>query len=108
DLALSFLGKPGPSGLLMTEIRQYFASNPEHLRLLARYSLECGALLTLTVVPLQNENYHRYEAAIGEWISLRDALKSAHITEQAIEKCRTIQQTLLDCAEEVCYPAAID
>ncbi len=109
DLALTilfFLGKPGPSGLFLQEVRQYFKDKPQHLYLLARYSLECGTLLTPTVVPLAQENYQRYERAIGQCIALRDALQKARISPQAIETCGTIQQNLLDCAEEVTYPAA--
>ena len=109
DLALtvlSFLGKPGPSGLLLAEVRQYFKDNPDHLRLLARYSLESGALITPCVVPLTDENYQRYEAAIDQWLKLDDAQKTARLSEQAIDSCLRIQQSLLDCAEEVTYPTA--
>ena len=110
DLALtvlSFMGKRGPAGLLLAEVRQYFKDHPAHLRLLARYSLECGTLLTLAVVPLAEENYQRYEATIEEWIKLLDSHKIRYVTEQEIDTCLYIHQALLDCAEEACYPAAI-
>jgi hypothetical protein len=44
--ALSFFGKHGPSGLYLKTIQEYFEKNPEQLHLLARYSLECGTLIT--------------------------------------------------------------
>src|SRR5205823_3281882 len=78
DLALtvlSFIGRQGPPGLLLVDVRKYFTEHPEHVRLLARYSLECGTLITPAVVPFAEETYQRYEAAIGQWITLRDAHK---------------------------------
>jgi hypothetical protein len=109
DLALttlSFFGKRGPSALLLFDVRRYFKENPEHLHLLACYSLESSTLITPIVVPLTGENYRCYKA-IEQWIELRDAQKTTSIIEQAIDKCLAIHQALLDCAEEVIYPATI-
>jgi len=105
DLALatlSFIGRRGPAGLLLADVRQHFKDHPEHLRHLARYSLESGSLITLAVVPLSEGNYRRYESAVKQWIALRD--KQSRFTERDLEACLIIHQTLLDCAEEVCYP----
>ena len=110
DLALtvlSFIGKRGPAGLLLTEVRAYFKEHPEHLRLLARYSLESSTLLTFTVVPLAEANYQPYAEAIGQWIKLRDVSKTRRATEREIDSCLNIHRTLLDCAEEVRYPTTM-
>ncbi len=102
---LSFLGKPGPSGLLLKEVCQHFIDHPEHLRLLARYSLECGTLITPTVVPLLKENYERYETAIGQWIELRDKQNSSRISELAIDRCVAIHRELLASPKKPPIPA---
>lgn len=104
--ALSFMDKRGPAGLMLAEARRYFTEHPEHLRLLAQFSLESGALLTLTVVPTTNENYQRYEQAIGDWITLRERLSSQRVSEKDIDFCLRIHRQLLDCAQEATYPAA--
>ena len=104
--ALSCLGKRGPAGSLLLKVRHYFNDHSEHLCLLARYSLECGTLLTLTVVPLAKENYQRYEKAVGQWIELRDAHKTSHVSDREIGECLTIHQVLLVSAEEVYHPTA--
>jgi hypothetical protein len=105
--ALSFMGRRGPAGLLLKELRQYFKDNPQQLRDLARYSLESSTLITPTVIPDSSENYNQYEAAIGEWIQLRDRYKKSRITDKDIASCLAIHQTLLDCAEEAKYPTAL-
>ncbi len=102
--ALSFFGKRGPAGILLPYVRQYFKDHPAQLRDLARYSLESGTLLTLTVVPLEENNYRHYETAVGEWLNLRDRSKTNRFTEREVDKYLAIHQTLLDYAEEVCYP----
>ncbi len=110
DLALAVLtsmGQRGPAGLLLKEQQHYFKDNPQQLRDLALYSLACGTLITPTLIPWREDNYQRYEAAIGAWIQLRDSYKQARITEQNIVTCLGIQQTLLDCAEEASYPIAL-
>ena len=88
-------------------MRKRFTENPEHLRLLARYSLECGALITPAVVPLAEANYQRYEVAIGQWIKLRDAHKTGRVSEREIDTCLSIHQALLASAEEVAYPTSL-
>ncbi|MGH2506128.1 MAG: NACHT domain-containing protein [Ktedonobacteraceae bacterium] len=103
---LSFLGKHGPAGLHLQTVKDYFAAQPEQLRLLARCSLECDTLITLTVISLASTNYHKYESAIGAWIQLRNRAKG-HITEQQIDACLTIHQQLLSCAEEARYPTSL-
>src|SRR5205823_13650578 len=50
--ALCFMGKQGPTGLLLKYIREYFQFHPDQLRLLARYSLESATLLTPVIIPL--------------------------------------------------------
>jgi len=110
DLALtvlSFLGKQGPAGLHLVHIRQHFRDHPNHLRLLARCSLEGNAVLTPAVVPIAEENYQRYQRAIEQWLALCDLHKSGRITEQEVDICLSIQQSLLACAEEVCYPSSL-
>ena len=104
--ALSFMDRRGPAGLFLAEVRQHFETHPQHLRLLARYSLESGTLLTLAVVPLAEDNYQRYESAIGRWIQLRDKHRTGAVTEREIAECLSIHQELLACAEAVSYPAA--
>ncbi len=103
---LSFLGQSGPPGLYLPRIREHFATHPEQLALLAHYSLESRTLLTPTLVPAANENYKRYEAAIGRWITLRQNLQ-AEITDQQIANCLAIHQELLACAETVSYPTSL-
>ncbi|MGH2479524.1 MAG: hypothetical protein ACRDHW_07720, partial [Ktedonobacteraceae bacterium] len=109
DLALAvlvFLGKRGPAGLYLAEIRNYFAEQPEQLRLLARCSLMHNTLITPTMVPRSPDNYQRYETALGEWVRLRD-LYRGQVTEQSIEACQAIYQRLFACAEKVNYPASL-
>lgn len=99
------MGKQGPAGFLLKYIREYFRNHPEQLRLLARYSLESATLLTPVIVPLSSENNQRYESAMQQWITMRDQDRSSSITETEVEQCLSIHQSLLDCAEEVCYPS---
>jgi hypothetical protein len=109
DLALtvlSFLGKPGPAGLLLTSVKQHFRDQPDHLRILARCSLEAGTLITPIPPPMANANYHSYETAIERWFKLRDRAKQ-QAKEQDVDECVSIHQALLDCAEEVIYPTSI-
>ena len=106
-IVLSFMGQRGPAGLLLQELRQYFKQYPQQLGDLARYSLECGTLITPTFVPVAEENYQQYEAAISRWIQLRGSYKRTQITPQNIKLCIDIHQTLLDCAEEAKYPMAL-
>jgi hypothetical protein len=101
---LSSLSKKGPAELLLNDVRQYFNENPQHLKLLARYSLECGILLTPSVVPLEEENFLQYKKAVQRWIALRDHQQPGHLTEEDLERCVNIHQDLLNCAEEVIYP----
>jgi hypothetical protein len=104
--ALSFMGKPGPSGQLLLNMRQYFKDSPADLYQLARYSLECGTLITPIVAPLAQNNYEKYEVAIAQWITLRTCYQQNNVTEQDISTCLAIQNTLLNCAEEASYPTA--
>ncbi len=104
--ALSFMGRPGPSGQLLLIMRQHFKDNPTDLYQLARYSLECGTLITPVVAPLSQNNYEMYEVAIAQWITLRMHYQQNHVTEQDISTCLTIHTTLLNCAEEASYPTA--
>jgi hypothetical protein len=87
---LSFMGKRGPAGLLLATIRQHFKDYPNHLRLLARFSLEARALLTLAVVPLTEGNYQHFESTIVRWLVLRDQYRQDHITEREIDICLDI------------------
>jgi Predicted NTPase (NACHT family) len=106
DLALcvlSFLGKHGPAGLYLEIVRDYFDQRPEHLRLLAQYSLESGVLITPVLIPLTVECYKRYEAAIAQWSQLQRYVQKP-ITEQDVTECLAIEQALLACAEGVSYP----
>ena len=103
DLALaavSLFGASGPAGTSLISIRQHFEKNPAQLRLLARYSLESGILLTPTVVPLSENNYQQYQAAVDRWFSLNKRGSG----EQTIAACIEIHQELLQYAEETCYP----
>lgn len=104
--ALSFIGRRGPAGLLLRQVQQHFEAHPDHLRLLARYSLESGTLLTPTVVPLEFDHYQRYESAIGRWMKLRDNHTSTQGTARKLADCLDIHQALLASAEEAAYPAA--
>jgi hypothetical protein len=109
DLALcvlSFMGKHGPAGLYLETMREYFTKRPEQLRLLARYSLECGTLITPTVEPYAKENYERYTDAIKQWFVLRDRPRR-QITVPEVDECFTIQQTLLACTDGVNYPISL-
>src|SRR5205823_5617505 len=105
--ALSFLGKRGPAGSLLPEVRQHFKDHPEQLRQLALYSLQCGTLITPAVVLLAEENFQRYESAIGKWIQLRISYQGTRITPKNRADCLTIHKELLDCAEEVAYPTTL-
>ncbi|HZO74930.1 MAG TPA: hypothetical protein VFB60_22175, partial [Ktedonobacteraceae bacterium] len=105
--ALSFMRKRGPAGALLGDVRQHFKERPEHLSQLARYSLECGTLITPTLVPLSDDNYQHYEAAIARWIELRDSYRLARITERDVSACLEIHEQLLFCAEEASYPTAM-
>ncbi len=113
DLAvtvLSFMGKRGPAGYYLATLRSHFREHPEQLATLARCSLECGTLITPTLVPPRNAgNYPHYETAIRQWIQLRDRLhrRNGHITPQEIADCATIHQMLLERAQEASYPTAI-
>lgn len=109
DLALAallFLGKRGPSGLYLEEIRRYFEEQPVQLRLLARCSLTYNTLITPTMVPQASDNYRRYETALGDWARLRN-LDRGQITGQNIATCQAIYQRLFACAEKVNYPASL-
>ncbi len=110
DLAiaiLSSMGKRGPAGLYLTTLQNYFREHPEQLNILARCSLECGTLITPTLIPRHPaENYQCYESAIKQWIQLRDRHKG-QVTPQEIAACATIHQTLLDNAQEAGYPIAM-
>jgi hypothetical protein len=101
--ALSFMGKAGPGGALLEQVRQHFKEHPEHLRRLARYSLECGTLITPVPVPLTDDNYQSYEDAIRQWVQLRDHYRRERITERDVDTCLNIHTALLDCAEEASY-----
>lgn len=107
DLALtvlSLMGKRGPGGRLLPLMKEQFK---EYLPLLARYSLDCGTLITPFSIPLSYDNYQRYEAAIARWIDLREkAAKNTHTTNADREKCLDIHKTLLQAAEDVNYPTA--
>jgi len=109
DLALcvlSFLrGKDGPGSIYLRTVREYFDRRPDQLRLLARYSLECGILITPVMIPLAPAHYQRYESAMMQWVEVRST-PPHQVTEQEIDLCLAIQQTLLACAEDVNYPAA--
>jgi hypothetical protein len=104
--ALSFMGKPGPAGQLLLTVRQHFKDHPEYLRQLARYSLESGTLITPIVAPLSRDNDEKYEAAITQWITLRDHYQRNRITERDIVTCLGIHEALLGSAEEAAYPTA--
>jgi hypothetical protein len=104
DLALatiSLFGISGPGGAALTYIRQHLEKNPAQLRILARYSLESGTLLTPTTVPLSDSNYQHYLRAVEDWFTV----KSKRVSEQAISDCIEIHQQLLQYAEDTCYPA---
>ncbi len=105
--ALSFLGKRGPAGLLLPEVRQHFKDYPEQLRQLALYSLQSGTLITPVVVPLTEDNFQRYSSAIEKWMKLRDSYNVTRITAQNRADCLAIHRELLDCAEEVAYPTTL-
>lgn len=105
--ALSFMGKAGPAGQVLEVLRVHFKAHPEQVRQLARYSLESKTLLTPTVVPLSNENYRQYIAAVKKWITLRDACNANNVTERELDACLDIHQSLLISAEEARYPAGL-
>jgi hypothetical protein len=81
---LSYLGRRGPSGLLLLQTRQYSKNYPEHLRQLARYSLETGTMIPPAIVPSSPDNYQRFELAIDRWTVLREQCRRGHITERDI------------------------
>jgi len=110
DLAfilLSFMGRRGPGGLLLPDMRSFFARQPMLLRNLARASLDCGTLITPVPVPLQDQNFARYSAAIARWVKLRESWERNRKTEHVLEACLSIQQEVLACAEEVRYPVGL-
>ena len=101
DLALSllsFLGKQGPAGLLLKEIKHRLEHEPL-LHQLVRSSLECNTIITLAVVPLEEKKYQLYEQTIDSWRELcRHNIVDAH-------KLYRLYRSLLDNADEACYPA---
>jgi hypothetical protein len=107
DLALtvlSFLGNQGSTGTLLKRTRSFFKQSPAYLRQLALYSLEKKILLTPSVVPFGTENCQVYQSAVTSWKELLNNRKSSSITNRDIEKSLAIHRSLLDCAEEICYP----
>lgn len=102
---LSFIGKNGPGGTLLSTIRHYIEDHPESLRLLARYSLESGMFLLPTVAPEAEENYQRYIAALSKWVELRDRRRTNRVTLREVERCINIYRDLLNSAEEIAFPA---
>jgi len=104
--ALSFIGRRGPARQLLRQVHQHFEEHPDHLHLLARYSLESGTLLTPAVVPLEFGYNWRYEPAVRRWIELRDKRTNTRVTARDLADCLDIHQALLASAEEAAYPAA--
>jgi hypothetical protein len=103
--ALSFLGACGPAAASLKLVRPRFE---QHLDQLARYSLQSGMLITPAVVPLERENYQRYEASVERWSKLDSQVKQRKRTiAQDIASCVDIHRNLLATAEEICYPAEI-
>jgi hypothetical protein len=112
DLALvtlSCMGKHGPAGLLVNVVRQRFRQEPEHLSLLARYSLESQTLLTCCIPPLSDDQRQNYEEAVERWSTLlkRRQKHPRRAIHEDMAECLKIHQALLDCAEEVLYPTSL-
>ncbi|HYT42823.1 MAG TPA: hypothetical protein VEP90_10775, partial [Methylomirabilota bacterium] len=103
-LAIYLLGKQGPSGLFLTEVRQHFEAHPHALHNLGRLSLAYEILITPVSVPQAPEGFQRYKAAVDRWNRLRS--NNAY-TNQDIDICIEIHRDMLACAEEVRYPNAL-
>lgn len=111
DLALTilfFMGRQGPGGSYLKEVRSHFKDHPEHLRMLARYSLVKGILLTPALVPISVDKYQEYISNTRKWKSLVNGRGTLEVTKNEVTLCLNIHQALLDCAEEVRYPGVID
>jgi hypothetical protein len=104
---LTFMGKSGPAGLMVPEVGDLFNRHPELLTLLARYSLESATLITPVIIPTDPENTEVFEVAVQRWIDLGKSVDREHIYAHQIEECRDIHLSLLNSAEEVCYPGVI-
>jgi len=107
DLALtvlSLIGSQGPAGTFLKNTRQFFSQSPDHLRRLARYSLENKVLLTPAIIPFHAGKYLIYQSAVADWKALLHHSRGRSLTTGDIEKSLDIQRSLLNCAEEVCYP----
>lgn len=66
-VALCFLGEPGPVGVSKKLLSADFERYAQHL---ADYSLQSDLLLTPAIVPLNEEDYQRYEQAVKQWNEL--------------------------------------
>ena len=101
------MGRHGPAKHLLYHTRAYFKEHPDRLYELARYSLECGTLITPTFLPVHQESRQRYEDALICWDQLHHILqRNKSISEQDINACLAIHEMLLAVAEEALYPTA--
>jgi hypothetical protein len=101
-ISLSLLRMQGPAGLLPAIIRQHFMAHPDQLPLLAQHSVASGVLLAPTLIPRKDEFSYRWPGytLLRQW----QLLHNGYAEEEKIQTCLTIQQGLLDCAEEMRYP----
>ncbi len=103
--ALCFLGEPGPVG---ASKKLLFADFERYTPQLAGYSLQHNLLITPAVVPLDEEDYQRYELAVKQWRELSQSgaqRKKESAQDHAVSI--SIQRELLYAAKEFCYPADI-
>ena len=102
--ALSVMGKHGPAGIILSEIRKHFIEYPEHLHQIALYSLQSGTLITPVITPASKNKSTLFKKAIKDSIQLSSSYDSQHITQQQITTCIEIHEQLLTNAEEAAYP----
>lgn len=95
---LRALGAAGPAGAALKTDKSRFGP---YLGQLAQYSLERG-LLTLTLIPSEQDNFERYGQAMSHWMKLKE--KHRRSQEQDLQEAIDIQDALLQAAEELYYP----
>ena len=105
---LSLMNKQGPNGSLLGYVHQYFESNPESLRLLARFSLENQTLLLPVLAPDAEASYEHFGTILKKWQALCEYYHSTQVTEQDVAQCVDIYHALLASAEEIRYPIMSD